>query len=55
MPRNVLSRYGDEEDTLIYWWYDSDRADELKAAEKEGFCLPPVPERVDTDVTKEGK
>lgn len=49
MPATVLSRYGNEADVLSYWWYDPDRAAELKDAMAKGTYLPSVPERVDYD------
>lgn len=48
-PPTVLGRYGYEESVLSYWWYDIDRAAELKEAIENGTCLPDVPVRVDYD------
>jgi microcin C transport system substrate-binding protein len=49
MPDTVLSRLGREEDSLIYWWYDADKAEELFSAIRSRTCLPNVPEVVDFD------
>lgn len=46
MPPGVLGKYSGEDGVLTYWWYDVDRADELKRAMAEKTCLPAVPERV---------
>ena len=43
MPRTVLSRFGREEDVLSYWWYDQDRAEELKRSVSDSGFLPTVP------------
>jgi microcin C transport system substrate-binding protein len=48
-PASVLGRYGYEESVLSYWWYDIDRAVELKKAIADGSCLPNVPFKVDYD------
>ncbi len=42
MPRSPLGVYGDESAVLTYWWYDSDRVEELDIAEKEELCLPTI-------------
>jgi microcin C transport system substrate-binding protein len=55
MPDTVLSRFGDEEDVLAYWWFDDDRAKELSSAVRKGTALPPVPIVVDYDSRKEGR
>ena len=49
MPDTVLSRYSNEEAVLSYWWYDSDKAEELDRAKTEGAFLPSVPVAVDYD------
>ena len=49
MPDTVLSRYGDEESVLAYWWYDEDKARELDEAVDARSFLPSVPLRVDFD------
>lgn len=49
MPSTVLGRYDYEEGVLSYWWYDEDRARELKAAVNDAMCLPDVPVKVDFD------
>jgi microcin C transport system substrate-binding protein len=46
MPAKVLSRYGDEESVLTHWWYDLDRAHELKEAMADGSFLPSLPLRI---------
>ena len=48
-PKTVLSRYSDEDAILSYWWYDEDKAAELKEAMKNHTCLPDVPVIVDFD------
>ena len=53
-PETILSRYGDEEDVLAYWWYDKDKAEELVRSEKEGTSLPSVPLVVDYDEVGKG-
>lgn len=53
MPDTVLPKYDNEAGVLTYWWYDSDRAEELEAAMDRGTCLPPVPETVDFDQVME--
>ena len=52
MPESILSRTGDEEDVLAYWWFDEDRARELAAARRSGEPLPSVPLVVDYDEVK---
>lgn len=52
MPDTVLSRYEDESDVLVYWWYDTDRAAELKDAVARGGFLPSVPMLVDFDAVR---
>ena len=49
MPKTVLSRYSDEEAILTYWWYNEDKAAELKEAMENHTCLPDVPVLVDFD------
>ena len=50
MPATVMSRYGDEDSVFSYWWYDEDKAEELKEAMANHTCLPDVlPMRVDFD------
>ena len=48
-PATVLGRLGSEEGVLSYWWYDEDRAEELRDAMESNTCLPSVPLRVDFD------
>jgi microcin C transport system substrate-binding protein len=48
-PRTVLGRHTKEDGVLLYWWYDADRADELKRAMEQKSCLPSVPLRVEFD------
>jgi microcin C transport system substrate-binding protein len=52
-PRTVLTRFGDESGILSHWWYDDDRARELKLAVSEKSCLPPLPLKVDFDAAAE--
>ena len=49
MPSTVMSRYGDEDSVLSYWWYDDDKAEELKDAMANHTCLPDVPLKVEFD------
>lgn len=49
MPSTVMSRYGDEDSVLSYWWYDDDKAEELKDAMANHTCLPDVPIKVEFD------
>ncbi len=55
MPDTVLSKYGDEESVLTYWWHDEDRAAELKEARDAGAFLPALPLRVDYDAVMKGR
>lgn len=49
MPDTVLSRYSNEEGVLTYWWYDSDKAEELDRAKFKNGFLPKVTVNVDFD------
>ena len=49
MPDTVLSRYSNEEAILTYWWFDEDKAAELKEAMDNGLFLPKVEETVEFD------
>lgn len=49
MPDTVLSRYSNEEGVLTYWWYDSDKAEELDIAKSKNGFLPKVSVNVDFD------
>jgi microcin C transport system substrate-binding protein len=49
MPDTVLSRYSNEEGVLTYWWYDSDKAEELDRAKSKNGFLPKVTINVDFD------
>ena len=55
VPDTVLGRRGREEDTLVYWWYDPDKAEELDRAVSHGGFLPAVPVEVDFDEVVSGK
>jgi microcin C transport system substrate-binding protein len=46
MPRTVLSKYGDADSLLWYWWYDPDAAEELAGAMKAGKAVPARPAEV---------
>lgn len=48
-PPTVLSKYGDADSLLWYWWYDADAAEELAAAVKAGRPVPPRPAEVSFD------
>ncbi len=48
-PPTVLSKFGDERSLLVYWWYDTDNADDLKEAMSSEEPLPPRPDIVDFD------
>lgn len=52
MPESVFSRYGDESAIFTYWWYDTDKADELDKAVSEGSFLPAVKYEVEYDGVK---
>ncbi|HEX4083775.1 MAG TPA: extracellular solute-binding protein [Chthoniobacteraceae bacterium] len=45
-PKYVLSKYGDEQDSLGYWWYDDARAAALNHAMSQGTVLPALPAKV---------
>jgi microcin C transport system substrate-binding protein len=45
-PKDVLSKYGDERDAYIYWWYDPARAAALDDAMKRDAPLPALPAEV---------
>lgn len=49
MPDTILSRNGDEDGIMPYWWYDIDRVEELKKSMENDGYLPSVPIRVDFD------
>jgi microcin C transport system substrate-binding protein len=49
MPDTVLSRYSNEEAVLSYWWFDPDKDEELREAQKRNAFLPIVPVEVDFD------
>lgn len=49
MPEAVLGKYSDEDCIFTYWWYDEDKARELKETMENGECLPSVPETVNFD------
>lgn len=46
MPEHVLSKYGNENAALAYWWSDPDALADLEAAQAAGTPLPPRPPRV---------
>ncbi len=48
-PDTILSKFGDEDSIVAYWWADPSSAEELKQAMKNGTPLPPLPEEVDFD------
>ena len=52
MPDHVFSRLGREGDSLTYWWYDADKAEELFNAIRSHSCLPNVSEVVDFDAVR---
>ena len=39
-PDTVLSKYGDERSSYLYWWYDEDAATGLSDAMENGSVLP---------------
>lgn len=49
MPDTILSRYSNEEAVLSYWWFDADKDEELRDAQKRNAFLPKVPVEVDFD------
>jgi len=40
-PSTILSKFGDERSAYAYWWYDEDKAAELKDAMQANEPLPP--------------
>ena len=40
VPETILSKYGNGDDALIYWWSDADAAEALRDAQKRGLSLP---------------
>ncbi len=48
-PPTVLSKYGDSDSALQYWWYDADAAAELADAMSADAQLPPHPPAVSFD------
>lgn len=46
MPDSVLHPFGREESVLTYWWYDEDRADELRQSISGNGFLPMISEMV---------
>lgn len=55
MPESVFSRFGDEASIFTYWWYDVDKARELKEAVADGTFLPAVKYEIDYDQTKNNR
>jgi microcin C transport system substrate-binding protein len=49
MPPTVMSKFGDADSIMAYWWHDPDVADELAGAMKAGKALPPRPSEVRFD------
>lgn len=45
-PGTVLSKYGDADSLLWYWWFDPDAAEELAGAVKAGKPLPSRPAEI---------
>lgn len=45
-PKYVFSKYGDESDALVYWWYDPAKATALDDAMKRDVSLPALPAEV---------
>jgi microcin C transport system substrate-binding protein len=43
MPKYDFSKYGDEQDAIAYWWYDTSKAAALDNAMKQGVALPAAP------------
>jgi microcin C transport system substrate-binding protein len=46
MPKSVLSKYGNESDSITYWWYDKAKSDALDDAMKRDVALPAQPAEV---------
>jgi microcin C transport system substrate-binding protein len=42
-PRYVVSKYGDESDAYVYWWYDQAKAATLDDAKSRNAALPALP------------
>lgn len=55
MPETILSRYGNEDGIMPYWWFDEDKSRELKGAIETNGFLPSVPLRIDFDNPQAGK
>lgn len=49
MPATVLDKFSDEACVYRYWWFDPDRAAELKVARELGLVLPSEPVQVRFD------
>jgi microcin C transport system substrate-binding protein len=45
-PKYVLSKFGNETDALMYWWYDPAKAAALDDAMKRDVSLPALPAEV---------
>ena len=45
-PDTVLSKFGDERSSYLYWWYDYDAASALSEAQANGEVLARRPESV---------
>jgi microcin C transport system substrate-binding protein len=45
-PKTVYSKFGDESDALIYWWYDPAKAAALDDAMRRNAALPALPAEV---------
>jgi microcin C transport system substrate-binding protein len=45
-PKDVLSKFGDEGDALVYWWFDPARAAALDDAMKRDVSLPALPAEI---------
>ncbi len=46
MPPTVLGKYGGENASVGYWWYDEDAAADLEYARDEGHAMPKRPGKV---------
>lgn len=45
-PKYVLSKYDNEQQAAVYWWYDPDKGKALEDAQKNNTALPALPAEV---------
>lgn len=44
-PKQILGKYGDERNALVYWWLDKEKEKQLAEAMKNNQSLPLAPEK----------